>query len=209
MFLASRKKRDAALVSHKAPHLWNQSLLRLSSSFHCHRTDSNTVLLKSSLFSSPILHTTDIETFSRNPVRVSTWLLHLYSFCELSVWVCTWLKVFVLCSCVRMQLSFHLSHKLRTDTLVRPSSRFDCCLCVSVCVCRRHLSSAFNWQWTAERRNVFLCRTKIVDLVPHFLEWSHAEELALRGQCEESEITVTKNSSYPHAGGAVSMKARL
>lgn len=94
---------------------------------------------------------------SGNPVRVSTWLLQLHSICLLSVWVCAWLNVSVLCNCVCVYAVVTLSIKPCTKCYVEA---------VGVCV----------WQWTAERWNGILCRTKIVDAVPRLF----AEKLTVR-----------------------------
>lgn len=44
---------EAQPVFYKAPHLWCQSLLWLCSSFHCYRTNTNTVQMKSNAVFSP------------------------------------------------------------------------------------------------------------------------------------------------------------
>lgn len=86
-----------------------------------------------------------------------------------------------------------------------------CCATVCVCVyavvtlsikpctkCYVEAVGVCMWQWTAERWNGILCRTKIVDAVPRV--WTLCWEANCKVSTKRSENTVTKNSPFIHTG---------
>ncbi len=115
------------------------------------------------------------QLWSRNllAVMVSTQLLHLYSLCLLSVRVSAWLKVFVFCGYVCVQLSFHLSNSEPTKCSRRAADL------VSAFAFFRLLRNTFNlWLDSWKMECVFVQQK----------DWrltTCVEKLTLQGQSEK------------------------
>lgn len=120
-----------------------------------------------------------IEQLSNlTPVQVSTWSLHLYSLCCLSVSVCSRLNGSVLCDRAWILLSFNLPSLTYSGLVL---------VLLSVFVCTPpHLEWAavlLNGCARLEDKVWFLCTADTVKLV-EFLCWTQAVQLFLWGQCE-------------------------